>query len=753
MGYLVYACYNISPTRYYKDDSCWSVDLKSKATEDIISIRSFLEVLVLNHYVLVRKIFTNSTNEVPTAYGVSTASTQSSTASTNVSTANLSDDIVYAFLSNQSNGSQLVHEDLEQIHEDDLEEIDLKWHLALLSIRAKRFFQKTKRKITINGSDTASFDKSKVECYNCHKMGHFSREHRQPRNQDSRQPRNQDSRSWNQDSSRRTVNMEETPPNAMVAIDGVGFDWSYMAEDEVPTNMAFMAFSDFEGLGYESYHVVPPPPTGLFSPPKIDLSYSGLEEFQQPEFQSYRPKSCEIEFKNASKEIPNELKEYLDDLLVKNRVSDNKDCSVESLVVVEKNIVVPTVTKVKFVRPKQQEKPVRKLIKYAEMYRSQGPRGNQRNWNNMKSQQLGTQSTVTKPYKQRTSFTNKSFRQTVNTARPRPVNTVRPRLVNTIRPRPANTAKPNSAVVNVVKGHPQQVQEDQGYVDSGCSRHMTENMSYLLDFKEFNRGYVTFGGGANGGKKINTAREKKEFFWVITPLFETTLVQASEEVGEGLEVPTDAHNIPIVTQPSSSQPQKKQKSMRIQRKETELVRITTAGEVVTTAKDVEVVAAATTLQISKDDVTLAQTLIEIKAAKPKARGVIVKEPCEFRTTSSLQPSQLPQAKDKDKGIMIEPKKPLKKDQIAFDEEVARKLDAQIKAEMEEEERIAMEKNEANIVVIEQWDKVQAKIDADMELAQKLQTEEQEQLTDAEKARLFMKFLEKRRKFLQEREKF
>ncbi|GJZ87432.1 hypothetical protein Tco_0659042, partial [Tanacetum coccineum] len=48
------------------------------------------------------------------------------------------------------------------------------------------------------------------------------------------------------------------------------------------------------------------------------------------------------------------------------------------------------------------------------------------------------------------------------------------------------------------KGHPQK--EDQGYVDSGCSRHMTGNMSYLSDFKEFDGGYVTFGGGAKGGK-------------------------------------------------------------------------------------------------------------------------------------------------------------------------------------------------------------------------------------------------------------
>nr|GEV10581.1 hypothetical protein [Tanacetum cinerariifolium] len=85
---------------------------------------------------------------------------------------------------------------------------------------------------------------------------------------------------------------------------------------------------------------------------------------------------------------------------------------------------------------------------------------------------------------------------------------------------------------------------------------------------------------------------------------------------------------------------------------------TAADEVVTTTKSVEGIIAATTPLISKDDVTLAQTLVEIKAAKPKAK----------------------EAKDKDKGIMMEPGKPLKKkDQITFDEEVARKLDAQMKA--------------------------------------------------------------------------
>nr|GEZ73729.1 hypothetical protein [Tanacetum cinerariifolium] len=133
-----------------------------------------------------------------------------------------------------------------------------------------------------------------------------------------------------------------------------------------------------KGVRFESYNAVPSPPTGLFSSPKIDLSYFGLEEFQHHEFESYGPMSYKIESKNASENIPNELKEStkvkesFDVPLVKKLVSDNK---------LEKKIVVPTDAKIEFVKAKQQENPV----KYAEMYRSQSPRGNQRNWNNLKS--------------------------------------------------------------------------------------------------------------------------------------------------------------------------------------------------------------------------------------------------------------------------------------------------------------------------------------------------------------------------------
>ncbi|GKG51336.1 hypothetical protein Tco_0541720, partial [Tanacetum coccineum] len=106
--------------------------------------------------------------------------------------------------------------------------------------------------------------------------------------------------------------------------------------------------------------------TRLFSPPKLNLSNSGLEEFQQPEFEGYGPKTS----KSVSKDTSNEVRESPDAPLVEELVSKDK---------LKKKTAFPTL-KIDFVRPKQQEKLVRKPVKYAEMYMSQGPRGNQRNW-------------------------------------------------------------------------------------------------------------------------------------------------------------------------------------------------------------------------------------------------------------------------------------------------------------------------------------------------------------------------------------
>ncbi|GJZ15663.1 retrovirus-related pol polyprotein from transposon TNT 1-94 [Tanacetum coccineum] len=180
-------------------------------------------------------------------------------------------------------------------------------------------------------------------------------------------------------------------------------------------------------------------------------------------------------------------------------------------------------------------------------------------------------------------------------------------------------------------------------------------------------------------------------------------------------------------------------------------------------KEVSIAAPSTTAVsppvITEVEITLAQTLAKLKSAKSK---VVIQEPVQI--TAITTPSTIPKAKgitfrdasesitriptsvssssikDKGKAKMDEPEVPLKKkDQIALDEEMARNLEAQIQAELIEEERLARKKEEeANIALIESWDNTQAMMEADFELAQRLQAEEQGEITIEERSRLFLK---------------
>ncbi|GKC45825.1 ribonuclease H-like domain-containing protein [Tanacetum coccineum] len=377
------------------------------------------------------------------------------------------------------NGSNLLQQDLEQIHENDLEAMDLNWQLSLLSIRAKRYYQRIGKKILINANDTARYDKSKVECFNYHKIGHFARECRVPRNKDG-QFRYQD-KSKNQERLKRT---EDTSSKEMLAIDGVGFDWSDMAEEQVQSNMALMAFLDSEvytnkscskiclknyetlkkqcddlivklnetefkaatykrglatvedqlvafkknevlfseeidvlkrevgckdyeigvlkikyekfkqekegidfkiakfdkstksldemlesqitdkskkGLGYNI--VSPPHPLIYNRPTKLDLSYSGLNEFKQPEFNGYGPRDTVLKSTiDCDKESDNS-KENTDDSFEKEQVSDNETSFVKSPFKFEKETIIDwkeiffhPAKNVESVKPKNDEK-------------------------------------------------------------------------------------------------------------------------------------------------------------------------------------------------------------------------------------------------------------------------------------------------------------------------------------------------------------------------------------------------------------
>nr|GEV60009.1 hypothetical protein [Tanacetum cinerariifolium] len=91
------------------------------------------------------------------------------------------DAVIYSFFASQSNSPQLDNEDLKKSDLDDLEEMDLKWQMAMLTMRARRFLKRTRRNLDANGTYTIGFDMSKVKCYNCHIRGHFAKECRSPR--------------------------------------------------------------------------------------------------------------------------------------------------------------------------------------------------------------------------------------------------------------------------------------------------------------------------------------------------------------------------------------------------------------------------------------------------------------------------------------------------------------------------------------------------------------------------------------------
>ncbi|GJW64827.1 retrovirus-related pol polyprotein from transposon TNT 1-94 [Tanacetum coccineum] len=238
--------------------------------------------------------------------------------------------------------------------------------------------------LTVNGNETIGFDKSKVECYNFHKRGHFVRECRAPRNQDNKK-----------ESSKRSVHVETSTSTALVSCDGLGgYDWNLESVEEKLEFINEFVYEEninglkweilvgeitirelrkkleklqkekdsiqfnvdkFEnasksldkliecqivdnckkGLGYVKYNAVPPPYTGNFMPLTLDLSFTGLDEFVNKPV---------VENRKSDEEVSVIVRKNDDAPIIKEWVSDSEEENV-SQPKTEKKIVKPSIAK------------------------------------------------------------------------------------------------------------------------------------------------------------------------------------------------------------------------------------------------------------------------------------------------------------------------------------------------------------------------------------------------------------------------
>ncbi|GJS53556.1 retrovirus-related pol polyprotein from transposon TNT 1-94 [Tanacetum coccineum] len=524
----------------------------------------------------------------------SSGSTNQAHGSNSVNANSLSDVVIYSFFANQSNSLQLDIEDLQQINADDLEEMDLKWQMAMLTIRARRFLNKIGRKC------------------------------RAPRENMNKEP------------IRRNVIVEKTEAKALVAQDGLGYDWSNQAE-EGPTNYELMAYTYSGSLSYSSLNSKK---AGLESVEarldvykknevvfeedikilKLDimLKDNALTElrkkFEKAKIERDDLKLTLEKFENSSKNLSKLLDSQVSDKfktgvgfdsqvfdsqendkyktsegesltsvptvansevktseskpktvsepLIKDWISNSED---ENETKSKSKQRKPSFAKVEFVKSSEHVKLPREFVKKNENNKqanylrknSQSPRENigKSVWNNARRVNHQNSQRMSHPHPKRNfvprAVLMKFGLKTLNTARQNSsravvsVNTAR--LINTAYPRPiVNYARPASNVfnrahlhvrrpfnkittnknsnfneeVNTVRGNvttvgPKAVVsnnneneanavklelQEKGVIDSGCSRHMTGNKSYFSDYKEINRGFVSFRGSTKGGK-------------------------------------------------------------------------------------------------------------------------------------------------------------------------------------------------------------------------------------------------------------
>ncbi|GKC50792.1 putative ribonuclease H-like domain-containing protein [Tanacetum coccineum] len=402
--------------------------------------------------------------------------------------------------------------------------------MAMLTMRARRFLNKTGRKISANGSETIGFNKSKVDCYNYHKSGHFARECRAPRENRNREP------------------AEEGPTNfALMAYTSSG---SSSSDSEV---------NDKYKTG-EGYHVVPPPYTGNFMPPKPNLALADEEEYVFSESITSVPAIATSKVKTRESKPNSHMKSSRES--VKSKSPRKNSQSARDYDFYEKKMVEkPVWNNASRVNHQNSQRlthphPKGKFVPKAVLMKSGHKTLNIASLNSSKAI-VSVNTTrpirtayltpivnsaktslnvfnrahlhVRRPFNKSTIKKNSNLNEKVNTVR-RNVTTVWPKVVvsdnkgneaNAVKASTCWVWRPKKKVLD--HGNPQLELQEKGVIDSGFSRHMTGNKFYLLDYEEIDGGFVAFGGDPKGGKitgkgKISTRKLDFEDVYFVKEL-------------------------------------------------------------------------------------------------------------------------------------------------------------------------------------------------------------------------------------------
>ncbi|GJU22527.1 ribonuclease H-like domain-containing protein [Tanacetum coccineum] len=490
---------------------------------------------------------TSSTNDVSTAYGVSNSSSHNSQYEHTSS---------YSLLVNQSSCPQLDHEDLEQLDEFDLEEIDLKWQVAMISMRMKKFYKKTGRKLQFDAKEPVGFDKTKVECYSCHKTGHFARECRSKGNQDSRRRDTWNTGNKDKENGRRSGKQEDS--KALVTLDGEGVDWTSPKDEQ--ENYALMACSSSgsdtkvtscskeckesyaklkklydeqrEQLGDASIEIhaytqalkkveaqlVAHQQSQLWYEEKIRFMKINLDD--KTDVLTYHKKllaEAEKEKEDLkakaglgygdqmNKSVLSYENEVFQSVFV-SRTSDIEDSPVNDRYAEGMHAVPPPMTGIYI--PSRPDKEI------DDSQFTYGPKQSKPSESDARSSDFNTVNQL-KPFNRTTALRTNFTYQKVNTAEVNAVSAVGGKEKTpptkwgggeiAVKPSAGcnwrhkrhywnKVSKYNGGSSSRNYDYPQRALQNKGIVDSGCSRHMTGNKAYLAEYQDFNGGLVAFGG-------------------------------------------------------------------------------------------------------------------------------------------------------------------------------------------------------------------------------------------------------------------